>query len=234
MVEEYHDKVIVTVGGETFSELDELYHFKYKRYLGKIIQKLIKTPDFERLFCIPLKDERGKIKQYVWVNLVDSSYKNPHDSEIIEEALNLWQRHSQACINGVERVRKKIDLIMNTSVETLESMRNQMALSLEYESDVLELVGNGDYYIDRRGREPDDDTNINKIIAELKAAGKPPERYKIDPKKIMRLVKKELLHPQITHILTKVPTQSEIHNNIKEIIVTHYYNKKSLKALISG
>ena len=72
VVEQYHDKVITTAGGETFPQLDELYHSKYKKYLRSVIRQIRESNDDSSwLSCVPYKDEKGKIKDYVYVQHKD-------------------------------------------------------------------------------------------------------------------------------------------------------------------
>jgi hypothetical protein len=232
VVEEYKDKVMINPYGDAIgSELEDQYLGRYRKYLRRLIQNLIKkNPDFEHLFCIRLRDERGKVKQYVWVNLKkECSYNNPYDREVIEDSVKFWNKQAQSQIASAQKEIEIIDKLQNTPKETLDKMRNYMLLSFEYEQRVTDLIGvnlyrsqvSKKYYRWYR----DNDTKVSKMIAELKAEGKLSERYKISKNKLKmlrRILVNELLSPHITHTLTKVPTESEIYNEAKEILVSHF------------
>ena len=109
VVEQYHDKVITTAGGETFPQLDELYHSKYKKYLRSVIRQIRESnDDFRWLSCVPYKDEKGKIKDYVYVNIKASTQEG---EELLSEVNEFWLKHIQATYDGLQNM---IDLLRYT------------------------------------------------------------------------------------------------------------------------
>ena len=202
-------------------DLEEDYQGRYQKYLRRIIRKITRTDiDFKRLLCIPCKDERGKIKQYVWVRLIDSSYNHPYDCELINEACDFWDRKLKAQIQSYERKRKKLEHLAQMSEEEYNKDIELTRASFEYERRV--------YY------NCCDDQTIDRIIGELRSEGrlnKLPIKYRPNYIRITKAVTNELLNKQIMRHRGwlnnegKLPEHSEVRQSLKDVIAT-YCNRR--------
>jgi hypothetical protein len=71
----------------------------------------------------PCKDERGKIKQYKYVN-IKARESDGSDSKLLEEVNAFWHKHSVAAIEGLERNQKRKHMLTEMTEEQLKRVMN--------------------------------------------------------------------------------------------------------------
>ena len=188
------------------------YHPRYFKYMRNLVKHVRKTDDdFRWLSPIPCRDERGKIKEYRYVNI---KARNPDgsDSKLLEEVNEFWSKRIHAQIEASERKIKKLEMLAKMTEEQHEKELKLYHASYDYERSVLDFC---------------EKKKMNELIGELKAEGKLPKLsmdYEPDYKKITNVVRKELLNRQIMLRRTwltsegKLPKSEMIRQSVKDAV----------------
>lgn len=198
----------------------------YDSYTRRLIKQLRKTDDdFRWLSLVPCKNEKGKIKEYRYVNI---KTKNSYGEELLTEVNAFWSKHSKGTQKGFEDAMKRIEFLSQIPAEEIKRSIKHLSVETEYENRIFGIIGKGIHY--RNYSYPPSNKNIDNIIDELKSENIDPSLYNgAEPnyKAIRRIVKSELLNPHVIGTMTSVPSVSEIRKTIKEIIIT--YDKKTFR-----
>jgi hypothetical protein len=113
IVEEYTPGKWDEYGG--FETLDYTFRNKYNLYTRNLIKHLRKTDDaFRHLLPVPCKDQRGKIKEYRYVNIEPGEFES-YGYNLLTEVTDFWQKHAKSTLRGLERSRRRILQIAYTS-----------------------------------------------------------------------------------------------------------------------
>jgi hypothetical protein len=158
----------------------------------------------------PYRDERGKIKQDRYVNI------KPNDSygeQLLEEVNAFWLKHAQGSLSGLEHSKTRLERIAEIPEEAIQKSLDQHVAFIKYEVLVHKCSN---------------DKAINRMVAELKKAGKLPESYKPNHRQLRKILEEELLsnqHERYGSFSPEHQSQSKIRRTIKDIIVC-YCNKK--------
>lgn len=217
VVEEYRNGKRDEYGVET---VEYVFRNKYNLYTRRMIKHLRRTDDgFRWLSPVPCKDERGKIKEYRYVNI---KARNPDgsDNQFLTGVNAFWLKRAESRIKGIERIRNRLKMISQMTEEEFNKKRTLFLASLEYENGILDCCS---------------DKNIDEMIGQLKVEGNLPKLSvgrKPNYKKITNVIKKELLNKHVMlrdGWLTnegKPPGYEMIWQSVKDTIAT-YCNSKS-------
>jgi hypothetical protein len=195
------------------------------RYLKGMIKQVRKKDDeFRWLSIMPLKRNEvdkttgRKVRPYLeyrYINL--NASKTP---ELLEEVNKIWEKHSRACHEGLERKIKKIMRIVERISTPEGQIQHTLRLQVEHDKVMLAV----DFFNRRK--------EINKIIADLKQEGRLPQSYKIDYDHVREILRREVINTQTLMSLPviddKVKRREEIRKLVKDTIEA-FCDKKQIE-----
>jgi hypothetical protein len=122
IVEEYTPGKRDEYGVET---VEYVYQERYQSYTRRLIKHLRKTDDaFRWLSPVPCKDQRGKIKEYKYVNIKPGKVGS-YGYNLLTEANDFWNKHKEGTLRGLERTRRRIRQILYISEQEHEEVIKQ-------------------------------------------------------------------------------------------------------------
>ncbi len=123
IVEEYRYGKRDEYGVET---IEYVFREKYNLYTSRLIKHLRKADDaFRWLFAVPHKDERRKIKEYVYVNIKPGE-PGSYGFQLLEEVNALWTKHAKETIKGMERTHRRLEQLAHVSLQENDEALNQV------------------------------------------------------------------------------------------------------------
>jgi hypothetical protein len=188
----------------------------YDMYIRRLIKHVRKTDDdFRWLSCVPCKDDRGKIKQYRYVN-IKARESDGSDSKLLEEVNEFWHKHALGSIAGLEQQHKRLQYLAQMTEEQHKRSMDLYWDYREYEDYVDDCCSNKN--------------TVDDMITSLRSEGRLdelPVKHIPNYERIRREVKKELCNTpiQLNHgWLTsegKLPKNHEIFQLVKDTIATY-------------
>jgi hypothetical protein len=208
-------------------------------YLKYMIKQLRKTDDeFRWLSILPVKRNqvdryRKKVRPYLEYKYIN--IKASETPELLEQVNEIWAKHAQGCIKGLEEKNKRLDRIIERT-STKEGQREHMiaikSLNTEIECKVT--------YLNTR----DNAKTLDKIISELKDEDRLPRKYRPNYSNISKILEREIADRKIlAQMMRQMPDvilydehkrKEEIRKTVKDIIASTFDTKQFEKEQASN